>query len=578
MGQSPHFAYGLPIRGQALQESGTIDVDKGEVPPGRFRIFTQYISQIQVAMQEAHTMHLIYLSCQSIHHFRVIGSMFLHIVHTRRTGIFLGNEITATEQSPGSHLYVGHRPGSVDAHIQIAQGIFVCPTSLSLTEECINDTLEKQRALEALHDKHLSIVLDTPDGIAPVVEHLTIGTISRGQSRYKFSMLLKVGMDDDFHTLSSLLRDKYTENSIILPYFALKITPTMRKCYISRNYKAPRTAGGKAKMDIERIMQQMGFVNLGLRQTTHTNKVVDFLLTLLGVLKAALLLRQGDALVLQYPMKKYYEWMCNVAHRRGAKIITQIHDLGSFRRKRLTVEREIQRLNHSDVIIVHNEHMQAWLEEQGCRASLVILGIFDYLSDEFGEAGHAQKEPVSSKRELPQEGDAYSLFFLGNVGPAQNRFLYALGEHLHRSTLYLYGGGFEPSLAQPSLKSLGFGIDTELMRMNKGDFGLSWYGDSLTEGKGRIGEYMNYNNPHKVSLYLRCHAPVILSKHAGLADFIERNGIGLCVEDLSSIEERLSKITPATYRTMYDNVVRVAGQLAQGHYFRTAVTEALSRL
>ena len=85
------------------------------------------------------------------------------------------------------------------------------------------------------------------------------------------------------------------------------------ECYLSRNYKETNSAGNKAKTDMEAIMQ--------------------------------------------YPLKKYYELVCDMAHVRGARVVTLIHDLGSFRRKALSVEREIRRLNHSDVVIAHNESM-----------------------------------------------------------------------------------------------------------------------------------------------------------------------------------------------------------------------------
>ena len=78
------------------------------------------------------------------------------------------------------------------------------------------------------------------------------------------------------------------------------------------------------------------------------------------VLKSILCLRKGDVLVLQYPLKKYYAFVCNMAHLRGCKVVTLIHDLGSFRRKKLTIPQEIARLDHSDCVIVHSERMRDW--------------------------------------------------------------------------------------------------------------------------------------------------------------------------------------------------------------------------
>lgn len=342
----------------------------------------------------------------------------------------------------------------------------------------------------------------------------------------------------------------------------------MRLTYITRNYKDVRSAGGKAKTDIEQIMQAMGAVNLGWSQTRYTNKVVDFCLTFTGVCKALLSLRRDDVLVLQYPVKKYYDFICRTAHRRGAHVITLIHDLGSFRRKKLTTAQELARLNQSNVIIVHNEKMRRLLEEWGCKARLVELGIFDYLSP----------TPITSTRPLPS--GPHSAMFVGSMAADQNRFLYDLGKQLTKTDLYLYGNRYEASLDQSNgrLQPQGFAVDYDLMRSNKGDFGLSWYGESLSMGQGKIGEYMAYNNPHKISLYLRCHLPVILWRNAGLASFVEREGCGLIVDTLEVLEQQLAAITPEQYIEMYDNARRVSQLIADGHYARTAINHALQLL
>lgn len=93
-------------------------------------------------------------------------------------------------------------------------------------------------------------------------------------------------------------------------------------CYLSRNYKGVNNAANKAKTDIEYIMEQCGYRNVGLKQTRYTNAVIAFILTLSGVLKSVFCLHKGDVLILQYPLKKYYTFVCCMAHLRGCKIIT----------------------------------------------------------------------------------------------------------------------------------------------------------------------------------------------------------------------------------------------------------------
>ena len=111
----------------------------------------------------------------------------------------------------------------------------------------------------------------------------------------------------------------------------------MRVCYFSKCYKELYSAGSKAKTDMEQIMCDLGYRNIGFPCLVCSNKILGFVITLLSMIKVCFKLRSGDILIIQYPLKKYYTLLCNIVHYRGAKVITLIHDLGSFRRKRLTV-------------------------------------------------------------------------------------------------------------------------------------------------------------------------------------------------------------------------------------------------
>ncbi len=342
----------------------------------------------------------------------------------------------------------------------------------------------------------------------------------------------------------------------------------MRNCFISRNYKTVKSGGGRVRTDLEKIMTDMGFQNLGLQQSRHHNMVFDFFYTFTSVMKGVMSLHRGDTLVIQYPMKKYYEFVCDMAHRKGVKVVTVIHDLGCFRRKKLTVEREMERLAHSDALIVHNPTMHKWLKDHGYQGEMQIIGLFDYLSP----------APITSKRQAPNAPGEYSIFFAGSLTTKHNEFIYMLPEQLKGHKFYLYGAGFREDLAKEELVYKGFAADYELMENNLGDFGLSWYGESLTEGKGMIGEYMAYNNPHKILLYLRCNAPVIIGKTAALAPFIEENGIGICVDTLENLGEVLEKVTLEDYKRMQKNVKAMSDKIASGYFFRTAFTELQKRM
>ena len=201
----------------------------------------------------------------------------------------------------------------------------------------------------------------------------------------------------------------------------------MRICYLTRNYKTARHAGGKARQDMEELMRRHGYRNLGIPTTHCRNKVADFFLTLLGVLAYTLRLRRGDVVVLQYPVKKYFRYLCRLARMRGAKTVTLVHDLGSFRRHRLTPGEEVRKLSLTDALIISNEAEIGWLRDHGCRVPMTPQVAWDYLAD-------SKPQHVPD----PEEAVAHpSLMYVGNVRRKANGFLYKI----QGLPMHLYGEG-----------------------------------------------------------------------------------------------------------------------------------------
>ena len=174
---------------------------------------------------------------------------------------------------------------------------------------------------------------------------------------------------------------------------------THRLCFISRNYRGIDSSGNKAKTDNETTLRQMGAHNLGLRTTYYNSKILTFFLDLAGIIKMMLTIRPGDIVLLQYPVKKYFAFICKFAHLRHAKTIALIHDLGSMRRKKLNIGQEIKRLMHADYVIASNEKMQGWLAQHGFTNPTGALQLFDYRSERV-----ALSVCPSGVRSLPKSG------------------------------------------------------------------------------------------------------------------------------------------------------------------------------
>jgi len=340
---------------------------------------------------------------------------------------------------------------------------------------------------------------------------------------------------------------------------------TKRLCYISRNYYNLTSAGNKAKTDNEDTLKEMGAVNLGLPRTVKNSKLLAFFLDLVGIICACILLQKGDILFLQYPVKKYFSFLCNVARMKGAYTVSLIHDLGSFRRKKLSVKKEISRLSHSDYIIASNENMKSWLKENGLQKPMGALGLFDYRSSSF----HQAQAPSTSTTEIP------TVVYAGALSMRKNSFLVELTKSLNTWKLMIVGNkdGLQGLENNPQITYRGFLTSEEFISHIDADFGLVWDGDSLDTCSGEYGQYLKWNSPHKVSFNIRAGLPVIIWKEAAVAPIIEKYGVGISVGSLKELDTQLKALTPEAYQKMKQNTANLAKKLNEGYFLKKALSE-----
>ncbi len=330
-------------------------------------------------------------------------------------------------------------------------------------------------------------------------------------------------------------------------------------------YYLPMHSPNKAKLDIDQFCKEAGYKSLTVGG--GKNGLAKFLTKSLTTLAMLARLKRGDVVVLQYPLKKFYGPLCRVAHAKGARTITLVHDLGAFRRQKLTVDQERDRLSLTDFVIVHNARMREHLEQSGLKTPMCDLEIFDYRS----------AIPVDRQ---PMPKSLYDIAYAGALGERKNKFFWDFDSLLSRCRLNLYGRGLDPAqiLGWNHIDYHGFIDSDEFISTAPGTWGLVWDGDSVDDCSGNWGEYLRINNPHKTSFYLRAGLPVILWSEAAMAPFVKDNNIGITVDSLRELENAISSVTPERYESMRRSVLKVKKQLDQGHYFLTAMDKALSTI
>lgn len=341
-----------------------------------------------------------------------------------------------------------------------------------------------------------------------------------------------------------------------------------RLCYISRRYPDRLSAGNKAKSDYEDILASMGAVNLGLSRSYGRGKIATFFINLAGVVRMSLTVRAEDVLLLQYPVKKYFSLICRIARLRGAITVAFIHDLGAFRRKKLTPESEIRRLQHADRIIAATDAMRRWLIGHNIDRPVDVLGLHDFLSD---------AQPCA-----PTCSQNVRLIYAGSLNLRKNSFLLQCDKFTAGISLTLFGNMSvdEQKLlpANAKITYRGFIPADEFIATAsaEGDFGLVWDGDRIDTCSGDFGEYLALNAPHKASLYIRAGLPLIVWAGAAIAPVVAEKGIGITVDTLENLPERLAALSGDERASMKAAVRRLSAEMADGRAMKSAIARAIA--
>lgn len=346
----------------------------------------------------------------------------------------------------------------------------------------------------------------------------------------------------------------------------------MKKYQITEVDSERHHAGTKAVQDVSVIAKQLGYEGLTLElpnnQTIYEKiKRQVYFYRRWGQLERTI--EQDSLLVLQHPFHHKQLGRRQALKKlkdKNIKVIAVVHDVEELRQWLYNdyYKKEFQdMIEFADVLIVHNSRMKDFFLTKGIDSSkIVVLEIFDYLQDK------KAKRPDFSK----------SLTIAGNLDVSKSYYIHQL-KNLSKVDVDLYGINFDESLiAYSNLHYHGsFPADDVPEKLTRG-FGLVWDGDSLDACTGNTGEYLKYNNPHKLSLYLSSGLPVVIWSQSAEAEFVTRHGLGLVVDSLYDLEDSFSQLTEKEYTFYTENVARLAKLLKDGDYMLQALTQAEKRI
>ncbi|MGT2960651.1 sugar transferase [Streptococcus caballi] len=346
----------------------------------------------------------------------------------------------------------------------------------------------------------------------------------------------------------------------------------MKIYQIVEDYSNSKHAGSKATNDAVAIFSEFGAekisVIIATRESGVLSKVkrqVKFLSDWIKVYKT---IEANSVLVIQNPFTirqlGRYQVLMKLKSRKNVRILSLIHDVELLRYDKPNSRNEFKEtLEIADQLIVHNDSMKQWFIKQGVSESrLVSLEIFDYLNDKSSDIPTEFSKKVIIAGNLAKEKSPY-VYELGKVSDVSFDLLGVNFETLAPTSNINYRGAFPPDDVPNELSS---------------GFGLVWDGPSVESCVGETGDYLRYNNPHKLSLYISSSLPVVIWSEAAEAKFVEQNQVGITVSSLHELKEKLDTVSEADYQQMVANTKKIKEQLQAGHYLKTAISTALKQL
>ncbi len=220
----------------------------------------------------------------------------------------------------------------------------------------------------------------------------------------------------------------------------------------------------------------------------------------------------------------------------------------------------IKKLNKASCVIAHNEKYEKALREAGLRTPIINLEVFDYLVDDNIE--------VLSNRKLSK-----TVSFVGNLNKSE--FIQEWVNDKNRNfNIELIGKWIDKKPDCPNYVYKGVFTPEETPFKIEGSFGLVWDGSSTKSCIGALGQYLRYNCPHKISLYLASFMPVFVWSESAMADFVLSNNIGYAINSLDDINAILDDMTESQYQTLINNIKPIQYKITHGEYLRSAIKKA----
>lgn len=319
--------------------------------------------------------------------------------------------------------------------------------------------------------------------------------------------------------------------------------------YFSEQSDPEKHAGYKARQDVESIVSKR-YKPLYPYICKNKNRIIQ----IKNLFKELKKVKKNDYIFIQYPLVTFNK-IANIILKRK-KVILLIHDLNELRFGKTKTTEEKNIINNASLIISHNIKMTEYLKNHGVEENKIFnLHLFDYLSDNNVEINHTE--------------DSNCICFAGNL--EKSNFIYNLSENIIKLGINVYGINFNKDKSNKNINYMGSFEPEIISSVIKGKFGLIWDGEQSSVCSGCMGNYMRYNNPHKLSMYIAAGMPVIVWAQSAVSQFVEKYNIGFSVNSLEEMPDIIKNISESNYQLYRKNVLKIRERIVKGDFLNQAL-------
>lgn len=319
------------------------------------------------------------------------------------------------------------------------------------------------------------------------------------------------------------------------------------------------TAGPKAVTDTTAILNkdnwQLFYINKVRCDYPKIPSIIGAILDFFRMLIQLSTINRNSDILIQWPLYSNtiaVKVVISILKLRGIEFSLLIHDIQNLRLGQC--ERDVvfdNYLNGASNIIVHSDNMENYINSLGVNKPMTILTTFDYLTSDA----------------IPERKLSSTIVYAGNL--EKSSFLRDIEFSFFKNVkMNCYGIG---GVSLPEGINYKGCFQPDNVSFLDGSWGLVWDGDSSYTCSGLYGNYLKYNSPHKMSLYIVAGLPLIVWTESALADYVVKNKIGFAVNSLYEIPDVLSTISKELYDEYLTNINIESNKLRKGLHLLNSI-------